>query len=105
LDLTADQKEKINKISDDAAAEARAAMPGGGGGIQQMSQEERQAWTTASRNRTTKANDAIKAVLTDAQKKKMDELTAAAPAVREKLNLNQPGGQGGGRQGGGRQGA
>ena len=99
LDLTADQKEKINKILDDAAA-AAPARPAQG-----ASQEEMTAFRTAARERSTKTNDAVKAVLTDAQKKKMEELTAGAAKVRTDLNLNQgqgQRGQGQGGQGGGR---
>jgi Spy/CpxP family protein refolding chaperone len=86
LDLTADQKEKINNITDGLTQQRGAT------------QEDRAAFQAAR----TKANDDIKAVLTDAQKKKMDELTAGAPALREKLGLGQggPGGaQGGGQRG------
>jgi len=90
LDLTAEQKEKINKINDDAATAAASVTRLG----QDATQEERNAFMTAAQERTTKTNDAIKAVLTDAQKKKMDELTAGAAKVRTDLNLNQGRGQG-----------
>ena len=96
LDLTADQKTRINRITDERDAAARAAMQGGGGGPQQMTPEMR----AAAVERNTKASDAIKAVLTDAQKAKMTELTAGAAALKAKLNIGQPRqGQGGARQG------
>ena len=102
VNLTADQKEKINKINDDlATANAATTRPAQG-----ATQEERTAFTTAARERSTKANDAIKAVLTDAQKKKIDDLTAGAAKVRTDLNLNQrpAGGQQAPGQGGGQRG-
>ena len=104
LDLTADQKEKIGKIADDRNAAARAVTQPGQG----ASQEERAAARAANAERNTKANDAIVALLTDAQKKKMDELKAGAADLKTKLGIGQgqgagrgAGGQGTGGQGGG----
>lgn len=94
VDLTADQKTKINAIADarDAAA-AAATRPAQG-----ATQDEMAAFRTATTARNTKANDDIKALLTDAQKKKIDELTAGAAKVRTDLNLNV--GRGGAGAGG-----
>ena len=104
LDLTADQKEKINKITEERDTAARALTPLG----QDASQEDRAARRTANTERNTKANDAIKAVLTDAQKKKFDELVAGAADVKTKLGIGQGGrggaGAGGGNRGGGNRG-
>ena len=90
VDLTADQKEKITKIANDLADANQAAGGFGVPGGQQMTQEERAAARTAATERTTKANDAILALLTDAQKKKMDELKAGAAAVQTTLRAGQP---------------
>ena len=56
---------------------------------------------TAMAERTTKSNDAIKALLTDEQKKKMETLTAGAAELKTKLGIGQrqPGQQG--QRGGG----
>ena len=103
LDLTTDQVTKINAITD--AVVAPTPLPQG------ATPEERQAATAARLAAATKTSDSIKALLTDAQKKKMDELTAGAPKVRTDLNLNPqrgagaPGGAnapGGNAPGGGR---
>ena len=97
LDLTADQKEKINKITDERDAAARAA----GQPAQDASQADRAAARTAANERATKANDAITALLTDAQKKKMDELKAGATELKTKIGVGQQGaGRGAGGQGG-----
>jgi hypothetical protein len=97
VDLTADQKTKINKILDDAAAATTAATRPAAG----ATQEERAAFMTAFTERNTKTNEAIKALLTDAQKKKIDELTAGAAKVRTDMNLGQQGGRGAGAGAGG----
>jgi hypothetical protein len=103
MDLKDDQKTKIKAITAKLDEENTAnPIPGGGGGggnNANMTQEQRDARTaavTARNERTTKANDEIKALLTDVQKKKMADLTTAAPEVRAKL-APAPG-AGGGRQ-------
>ena len=91
VNLTADQKTKIFAVIDKRDADAAAAPRL----TQDATQEERTANRTAATARNTKANDDIKALLTDAQKKKVDELTAGAAKVRTDLNLNAaPGGRG-----------
>jgi Spy/CpxP family protein refolding chaperone len=103
LELTADQKEKIGKIVDERNAAARTATRPS----QDATQEERAALRTATAERNTKANNAITALLTDAQKKKMEELKAGATEMKTKLGIGQRGqgaGGQGGRPGGGRAG-
>ena len=97
VELTAAQKEAITKIANDRDEANQAAGGfGGGGGGQQLTAEERTARMTATRERNTKANDEITALLTAAQKTKLDELRAGAAAVRTSLGIGQqrPGGQG-----------
>jgi len=104
VDLTAAQKEAIAKIAADrdaANAPVAGQQPGGG---QQLTQEERQARMTAQRERNTKANDDIMALLTAAQKAEVAELTAGAPAVRRNLlgaGQQRPQGQQGAQPGAG----
>ena len=88
VDLTAAQKEAIAKIAADrdaANVPAGGQQPGGGG--QQLTAEERQSRAAATRERNTKANDEIMALLTDAQKTKIEELKAGASAVRTTLGI------------------
>ena len=102
VELTADQKEKITKIANDLAdANTAAGGFGGGGGGQQLTPEERTARFAAARERNTKANDEILAVLTASQKAKVEELKAGAAAVQTTLRAGQPAGPGGGQQRGG----
>jgi len=91
VDLTADQKEKIAKIANDRddAGLAAGGFGGAQGGGQQLTQEERQARLVAARERNTKANDEILALLTAAQKAKIEELKAGAPALRTALGIGQ----------------
>jgi len=104
--LTEDQAKKINEIADKRTEETRGVTPLG----QDASPEERTAARTAATERNTKYNDQIKAVLTDEQKKKAEELTAGAADLRTKLGIPAQGQRGerggqqgqGGRQGGGR---
>jgi len=100
---TADQVTKINAIVDARnAAAATATRPAQGAG-----QEEMTAFRNAATARNTKANDDIKALLTDDQKKKIDELTAGAAEVRRTViptpapGATQRGGAAGGGAGGG----
>ena len=101
LGLTDEQVKKINEIADKRAEENGAArsrrQPADNAA---PTPEERAAAT--ERNR--KYADQITAVLTEEQKKMGEELTAGAPALREKLGLQtqrQRGQGSGGRQSGG----
>ena len=95
VNLTDEQVKKINEIADKRSEENRAAMQGRQGGGAGFSPEER----TAMRERNSKYADQIKAVLTDEQKKKAEDLTAGAETLREKLGLPAPGQRQQGQQG------
>jgi hypothetical protein len=98
VNLTDDQVKKIDEIADKRTEENRAAMQGrqgGQGGGAGFTPEER----TAMMERNGKYADQIKAVLTEEQKKKADDLTAGSAALREKLGLPAPGQRGQGQRG------
>ena len=85
--LTDDQKTKIVAVIDKRDADAAASTRPAQG-------DDMTAFRTATIARNTKAHDDIKALLTEEQKKKVDELTAGAAKVRTDLNLNVAPGRG-----------
>ena len=109
LDLTAEQKDQILKITTDRNAEARKAMSGFN--FREATQEDREKFRTEMDERAKKYGDKIKAVLTSEQKAKAEKLTVGAADLREKLGFGQPGQdrrpgfeqRGPGREQGGRQ--
>jgi hypothetical protein len=87
LDLTADQKEKIAKLTADRDEAFRTAMQG----VDFRNQEAREKFNADREARAKKFTEDIKAHLTSEQKAKAEKLTAAAPELREKLGLPAPG--------------
>lgn len=71
LKLTAEQKDKIKTISDDAAKERRELFQAGGGGGKGGGQANREKMAALTKQTTEK----IQAVLTDEQKKTWQDLT------------------------------
>lgn len=88
LTLTADQKKKITAIYAKSAEEMRAAMQGGGGD------------RDAAREKMTKimqaSREQVRALLTDEQKKKFDEISAQRGGSRGGDGQRSRGQRGGG---------
>ena len=89
LQLTAEQKDKIRKISEERVEAGRNAMQGVD--FRNMSQEDRDKFRTDMEARAKKYGDQVKDVLTAEQKEKAEKLTAGAAEVREKLGIGQGG--------------
>lgn len=96
LELTAEQKEKIRKLSADRDAEFRTVMQGFD--WRNATPEQRQKFGTDNAERTKKYRDQISAILTPEQKGKAEKLSAEAPALREKLGMPAPGQMGQGQR-------
>ena len=94
LDLTEEQAKTINEIADKRTEESGTVTRPG----RDAASEELAAFRAATAERNEKYAAKIKAVLTDEQKKKAEELTAGAAELRTKLGIGQPRQ---GRQGGG----
>jgi Spy/CpxP family protein refolding chaperone len=80
LSLSDDQKAKVQKIYEDAQKDMQ--------GMQGASREDRMAKMQAT-------NEKVKAVLTDDQKKKFDEMQQR---MRDRQRQGGPGGEGGGQK-------
>lgn len=96
LDLTADQKEKIRKITADREAEARTTREGFD--FRNATPEDWEKVRAANEALNKKYAGQITAILTPEQKAKVEKLTAGIPALREKLGIPAPGQPGGRRE-------
>ena len=102
LNLTDAQKEQVRKITAERDAARMTAMQGVD--FRNMTPEDRSKMFADGQARDKQFTDKIVALLTPEQKAKAEKLTVAAPELRQKLGMPEPG-QGPGQQRGRQEGS